>query len=379
MSSFALRSWSSRFAALLLVLAVAACSDVGRQDAGPTSPEMQAAVLLGSAEFDQELGAALAAQARFTPGLMARGGVVGTAVGLGSAGRPAVVVLVTNPSVAVPGSLGGVGVRPLVTGEIYALQQVRPRPKGGNGGGGGRGGGGGEDPAPVDRTSRHPRPVPIGVSSGHPAVTAGTIGARVVDGSNNLYALSNNHVYADANAASPGDAVIQPGTFDGGVSPADNIGTLSDFEWIDFASGAANEFDAAIASTTAALLGNDTGSEGYGTPRTETMDAALNMRVQKCGRTTDCTTGNVVGINATVDVNYGTPGVARYVGQIIISSGNFSAGGDSGSLVVVKGQGRSKSDDRKPVALLFAGGGGVTIASPIGPVLQRFGVTIDGN
>ena len=71
--------------------------------------------------------------------------------------------------------------------------------------------------------------MPIGVSTGHPDITAGTIGARVTDGTN-VYALSNNHVYANKNLAVIGDAVIQPGTFDGGSSPADDIGTLADFE-----------------------------------------------------------------------------------------------------------------------------------------------------
>ena len=42
------------------------------------------------------------------------------------------------------------------------------------------------------------------------------------------------------------------------------------------------------------------------------------------------------------------------------------------------GKGKTSGDDRKPVGLLFAGNFFVTIANPIGPVLTRFGVTIDG-
>ncbi len=79
-----------------------------------------------------------------------------------------------------------------------------------------------------------------------------------------------------------------------------------------------------------------------------------------------------------MNVGYST-GVARFVGQIIIEPGDFSAGGDSGSLIVVDGKGPSKADDRKPVGLLFAGSAFITVANPIGPVLSRFGVTIDGN
>jgi len=85
----------------------------------------------------------------------------------------------------------------------------------------------------VDTTARFPRPVPIGVSTGHPDITACTIGARLTDGTN-VFALSNNHCYADENRASIGDPAIQPGTYDGGASPADDIGTLADFEPIIF-------------------------------------------------------------------------------------------------------------------------------------------------
>ena len=62
----------------------------------------------------------------------------------------------------------------------------------------------------------------------------------------------------------------------------------------------------------------------------------------------------------------------------MITPGGFSAGGDSGSLIVAKGQGRNKANDRKPVGLLFAGSSFATIANPIDAVLAAFGVTIDG-
>jgi hypothetical protein len=79
-----------------------------------------------------------------------------------------------------------------------------------------------------------------------------------------------------------------------------------------------------------------------------------------------------------VDVGYSS-GVARFVGQIIVEPGEFSAGGDSGSLIVVDGKGKKgAADDRKPVGLLFAGSAFVTVANPIDLVLDRFGVTIDG-
>ena len=189
-------------------------------------------------------------------------------------------------------------------------------------------------------------------------------------------------MYADENQATVGDALIQPGSFDGGSSPADNMAILADFEPIVFqscAAGGANVIDAAIGATTTALVGNSTAAGvGYGTPRSTTIAPAVNMKVKKVGRTTGFTKGTIQAINATVNIGYST-GVACFVGQIVITPGSFSDGGDSGSLIVVDGKGRTKRDDRRPVGLLYAGSSSQTIANPIGPVLARFGVTIDGN
>ena len=312
---------------------------------------------------------AIAAQGRHTDILLGEPGVIGTAVGLTEHGKPAILVLVTSFNEAkaanIPSDIEGIPVIVKITGKIVALK--KPPWAGG--------GGGSEEN--IDPTSRFDRPVPIGVSTGHPAITAGTIGARVTDGVN-VYALSNNHVYANENNAILGDNVLQPGTFDGGTSPADDIGTLSDFENIVFSTSASNVIDAAIAISSEASLGNATPSNGYGTPKSTTVAPALNAAVKKYGRTTGQTKGRITGINATVNVGYST-GVARFVNQIIIEPGGFSAGGDSGSLIVMDGKGKNKAANLKPVGLLFAGSSFVTIANPIDAVLSRFNVTIDGN
>jgi hypothetical protein len=193
-----------------------------------------------------------------------------------------------------------------------------------------------------------------------------------VKDNNNVYALSNNHVYADENQANIGDDVLQPGAVDGGEVPNDIVGTLFDFEPINF-NGANNFIDAAIALSSTDLLGNATPPDGYGTPKSSTIDPSIRMRVMKYGRTTGFTRGRITGINATVDVEYDS-GIARFVNQIVIGGIGFSQGGDSGSLVVKAGVfGRGK-----PVGLLFAGSLTTTIVNPIEAVLDRFGVTIDG-
>jgi hypothetical protein len=310
-------------------------------------------------------------QERHTEKFMAKKGVVGTAVGLGQGAKPVMLILMEYGGVpGIPANLDGIPVRPLITGKIYAL----PKPDGPPG----KDKNPPQDEDPLDPTARFDRPVPIGVSTGHPDITAGTIGCRVTDGTD-VYALSNNHVYADSNYATIGNPVIQPGTYDGGASPSDDIGILDDYVRISF-DGSPNIIDAAIAISSTDLLGNATPSDGYGTPKSTTIQSNLdliNKPVKKYGRTTGLTKGKVYAIGATVNVSYDA-GTALFVNQIVISPGSFSAGGDSGSLVVIDGKGREKANDRKAVGLLFAGSALYTIANPIDEVLDAFGVSIDG-
>ncbi|MBC8217464.1 MAG: Ig-like domain-containing protein [Planctomycetes bacterium] len=286
-----------------------------------------------------------AVQEAHTNRLMAIKDVEGTAIGLDRNDQPAVKVFTAGPGVrGIPKTLDGVAVEVVVTGKIYAL---------------------------ADPTARYDRPVPTGVSTGHPDITAGTIGCRVKDVDGNVYALSNNHVYANENLASIGDNVLQPGAYDGGVNPGDAIGTLADFEPIVFKRRARNEIDAAIALTNTNLVGTATPDDGYGVPNSETVGAFVGKKVKKFGRTTGLTQGEITGVNATVTVGYGSGKTARFVKQIIIEPGDYSAGGDSGSLIV------TDDDNLNPVGLLFAGSSTLTVANRIDLVLQRFGVTVD--
>lgn len=333
----------------------------------PNEPTIQETVL--SPTSPQAL-AVMAVQDRYTDNLLAHPEVVGTATGLTKDGKVAILVMTKSDMTAktdvkieslrkgvapvgIPATIQDLPVVVMVTGEIKALK------------GGPPGGGGGFDP-----TARH-RPAPNGVSLGHFNITAGTLGCLVTKGSN-TYILSNNHVMADENQASINDNILQPGPYDGGQNPGDKIASLSDYGTIVFSTSANNVIDAAIAAVNPDDVTGETVT--YGPPRSTTIAAAVNMSVMKYGRTTQQTKGRVQGINATVNVGYST-GTARFVNQIVIGGGGFSAGGDSGSLIVVE----KGSDARKPVGLLFAGGGGVTIANPINAVLTHFGVTVVGN
>lgn len=309
---------------------------------------------------------AMAAQEAHTDALLARAGVIGTAVGLGADGQPVVKVYTESAGVTgIPGRLDGVPVEVEITGRIVAQGHTLTRPS------------------------------PIGVSTGSERLivyrkklycTVGTLGARVTDGSN-VYALSNAHVYALQGSQTSGavqvglggDRMLQPGRVDmtetacGSQHEIDTavIGTLWNYVPIVVSSRAKNTVDAAIALTDTGQVGTGTPAGSYGTPSLTTVSATLGLPVQKQGRTTGLTSGSVTGLNATLLITY-DKGQARFVRQIVVqgSAGAFSAAGDSGSLIV-------STNGNFPVALLFAGSSSSTIGNPIDLVLGAFGVTID--
>ena len=210
-------------------------------------------------------------------------------------------------------------------------------------------------------TNRH-RPAPGGVSIGHVNITAGTLGCIVKKG-DIRYILSNNHVLACSNDAERGDAIIQPGTHDKGIYPDDHIAELFDFVPINFTgipsgcpvSGAfiavingilhlirsktrlqsviqaeENLVDAAIARP---LKNEDVSDEIMEIGTVEGMKSAiLGMKIQKSGRTTGLTTGEVTQVDVTVNVQYGEGKLASFSDQIM--SGKMCEGGDSGSAVL---------------------------------------------
>ncbi|MCB2204460.1 T9SS type A sorting domain-containing protein [bacterium] len=225
-------------------------------------------------------------------------------------------------------------------------------------------------------TTRYTRPVPIGVSSGNYFdCGAGTIGARVTDGTN-TYILSCNHVFARYNAASNGNLIMQPGRSDVScqIIMADTIGRLADFEPLAFSMTANNTMDAALVQTSASMVANFTPQDGYGIPSSTTSTAFLNQSVQKYGKATGLTDGNVIAINTTVIIAY-PAGATRFVNQILVEPPRkkavFTAGGDSGSLVVTNTSGAN------PIGLVFAMTGNYTVVTPIDVILSRFNVDID--
>ena len=319
--------------------------------------------------------------------------VLGSGIGLGSNREPVIKVFTSRHGViGIPDTLEGVPIITEVSGPFYARRGETCDAKSTTSDG------------VCTNAERWPLPVPTGVSIGHPDITAGTIGARVTNGDRTkVYVLSNNHVLAKVNQANIGDFILQPGAFDDGLTPGDAVATLTAFEpikfcevfwiWVFCDDADINTIDAAIAESDSRSLGFATplGEHGsmvgygapsstlhpaYGNPQTlgdENLAQLLNVEVQKFGRTTGMTVGTVTAINATLDVCYDSSctSIARFEDQLIVTPGTFSAGGDSGSLVV------TNDGSKQPVGLLFAGSDTQTIINRIDLVLNRFDVTVD--
>lgn len=161
------------------------------------------------------------------------------------------------------------------------------------------------------------------------------------------YALSNNHIIANLNDSSVGDAILQPGTNEGGTYPADFIAWLAAKVDIQFMNGVdpipENLVDAAIAAGHFSDLDNTiywTGNLNGVKYETNTHD-----EVQKTGAFTAYTRSRIVDVDATIDVEFSNGKVARFKHQLTMD--RFSEQGDSGSLIV-------DSTTRRAVGLLFA-------------------------
>jgi S1-C subfamily serine protease len=266
------------------------------------------------------------------------------------------------------------------------------------------------------------RPMMAGISCGHFSITAGTLGL-FVEKDGKPYILSNNHVMADSNKAKIGDPIYQPGPYDGGRS-RHTVAHLSEFPVISFA--ARNKVDAALAEVVGydapaeepPVVVEDPKPEKrnflqkiwdaivsffrfiFRNPQKEVeplppiadeppmtpseavafSNTMLNFpmpitgnlaevdvgdRVQKSGRTTGYTTGEILAEGATVEVEFDAGQVAIFEDQIIAD--NMSAGGDSGSVVF--------NMNGDAIGLLFAGSDTVTILNPIQTVFAELGIT----
>lgn len=224
------------------------------------------------------------------------------------------------------------------------------------------------------------RPLQIGLSCGHYNITAGTLGCFVRErgDATKLFILSNNHVLADENRAKAGDAILQPGHFDGGKNPQDLVAKFT--KTIKLKKAGVNFIDAAIAQLKTGLEADLRTIKGLG--KLAGLGAAFvaqGAEVAKLGRTTDLTRGKMTAFELdNVVVRYDL-GDRRFDNQIEIEGAGdlaFSQGCDSGSLIV-------EADTRMAIALLFAGGDvggtngkGLTYANPLHTVLDKLKIVL---
>ena len=233
------------------------------------------------------------------------------------------------------------------------------------------------------------RPARPGVSIGHYNITAGTFGCLVKRGSD-VFILSNNHVLADSNNGKQGDAIWQPGKYDGGTG-ADKIGELADYVPLAFDSSNGGTQPGCLA-TLLRLFGSQPHADSVNQPGNNHVDCALarplspdlvtpdilsigkpagvgaatlGASVQKFGRTTNYTQSQIVQVDVTATVDYDGP-TAVFQGQLM--AGAMSQGGDSGSAVL--------DDQKRVVGLLYAGSDSTTLINPIQDVLTALNVEI---
>jgi hypothetical protein len=199
---------------------------------------------------------------------------------------------------------------------------------------------------------------------------SGTLGSLVQDTNGTKYILSNNHVLGLAGSATAGDDISQPGMIDNGCQIAT---VVADFT---IAPALSSGVDAAIAQLRTGQMDATGFIEDIGTISRVVRTPAVGLSVAKSGRTTGFQTGTISSINSTVSVRYppscgGSGGpVFTFTNQVVINSTTFSAGGDSGSLIV------TNNSCHQPVALLFAGSSTSTIGNPISLVLSRLSASL---
>ncbi len=273
------------------------------------------------------------------------------------------------------------------------------------------------------------RPIQAGISVGHYKITSGTIGL-IVEKDGEGYILSNNHVLANSNDATIGDAVYQPGPADGG-GVSNQVAKLSHFIPIDFTPGASNLVDCALAKIIVAppvveppteeppvvtppkpkpkklnffqkiiewikkLFGKKSKASAQG------VTVIIGGDEQPPAPTTPIdikSIGEIYGIGSITGIIDATPNVGDVVqksgrttgyttNKIIaidvtatvsygfnqeatfvnqILCGDMSDGGDSGSAVL--------NESKELVGLLFAGSDTVTILNPMGEVFTKLGI-----
>jgi hypothetical protein len=225
------------------------------------------------------------------------------------------------------------------------------------------------------------------IDAGNTFCCSGTLGA-LLQRDSKLYILSTSHTLGRNNTAALGESVIQPGLVAASCDPTQTTVVASLSAFYDLKNGPQPRVDAAVAQvisgkvdTTGDILylGDRLDSNGVPMPGPPSAGTGLVVTsdlvgrgVAKSGSATGLTCSTIDSVGATVSIEYapncdgsGAPINVTYSGQVEIAGNGFSAGGDSGSIVVTQ-------DTAEPVALLFASSDSSTLANPVSDVLGQF-------
>ena len=223
-------------------------------------------------------------------------------------------------------------------------------------------------PAAQQDTTRY-RPVEAGSSIGPEAsVSAGTLGGWACDNTDDtIVLLSNNHVLSNLDTLPVLRRIVQPGRLDGGVLPGDAIGALKRHNPVNTVANPPPAGTVIPTSVVDAAIGSIDGGididhdvVDIGPAVYELRAPALNMNVQKRGRTTRLTTnGRITSVGMTFNCTYRNQtriSSIQNAFRITSTDGNvFSSPGDSGSLIFDQAAGQL-SNTLPVVGLLYAGG-----------------------
>jgi hypothetical protein len=323
-------------------------------------------------------------QRQVTENWMRQPEVLGTSVAVDDSGATGLAVYVDRDSPkaveivrSLPKEVQGIGVQVRLTDKFRVMRRRRRRRRA----------------VPVGARHRafQVPPIQLGTSGGWGKDTTGrvccgaTLGALVQIGGQQ-YILSNWHVFEDDfvlgtnNAvATTGDAIIQPGLIDVNCEEgaARNVATLEKRNSLPN-----NNVDCAIARVIPGMVRADGAILEIGTISSQTAPAFIGQAVKKSGRTTGVTHSVVVGLNATIRVDYDNECNGRFAftkvftGQVMVRSpgGAFLGDGDSGSLLV-----EDVPTNPRAVGLLYAGTSTDSVANPINDVLAFLGASMVGN
>lgn len=236
------------------------------------------------------------------------------------------------------------------------------------------------------------RPLRGGMSIGIVSTrNGGTGGVCVTRNNGKAYILSCRHVLN----GNIGDAIVQPGLFDGGSAPDDVVGILADFVPLDFGQTTvtlfghtytipnSNYVDAALAQITD---GYNVGNReihwiGYPHPlrrcptnslgsRFELLGLMISQRkVCKMGCASGFTIGTVIWAFWEGFLSGAAGGNLWFVNQLVVlgQDGPFVVGGDSGALVV-------DFETGTPIGLVVGGNRDQAFVSPIQEVMNRLNI-----